>query len=155
MKTTKEERAARLHGVEIGDECADPQIIADAKESNLLIVYGYSDDICEFGGAFREECYPNRSGKMAITRSGKAFDEDAVQEALETLENALGVTVPMPELLDVTAHWCKTALDGREPSWHYTTSLPHATFDVMEDGELYCIGIVIDLSEQPTTEEAP
>lgn len=155
MKTTKEELAARLHGVEIGDECADRQIIADAKESNLLIVYGASDDLCEFEGAFSEEVDCYEGGTIRFTRAGKCPDEEILRQALETLNDALGFTPALPELLTVEAVWDDEAPDGRQPSWHYKTTLPHATFDVMEDGELYCIGLVIDLSEQPNAEEAP
>lgn len=144
---TKETLADRLHGAKIGEEDYDNQIITDAKENGLLIVFGESDDLCEFRGAFEDECSPDDKGRMPFLRSGKAFDPDAVAAALETLADELGLTVPMPETLDITAHWCKPAPDGRTPSWHYQTSLPHATFDVMEAGELYCIGMVIDLKE--------
>ena len=31
-------------------------------------------------------------------------------------------------------------------SWTYETDIPHKTFKVMEGGDLYCLGIVIDLN---------
>lgn len=37
----------------------------------------------------------------------------------------------------IDAVWC----DG-EYSWTYKTNIPHATFDIYEDGEKYCKGIV-------------
>jgi hypothetical protein len=39
--------------------------------------------------------------------------------------------------------WCN------EPpySWTYRTTIPHATFDVLEDGKKYCRGIVFSLNE--------
>ena len=30
--------------------------------------------------------------------------------------------------------------------WHYITDLPHAKFDIIKDGELYCRGIIIEKS---------
>lgn len=40
------------------------------------------------------------------------------------------------------------AIWGRDDiSWQYETELPHATFDIMEDGEVYCRGIVIDMGD--------
>ncbi len=31
------------------------------------------------------------------------------------------------------------------PCWTYETDIPHATFDIMEDGEKYCRGTVLDI----------
>ena len=155
MKTTKEEIAARLHGVEYGNEDADKQIIADARESNLLIISGASDDLCELRGAFRNEAGCYGGGDVFFTASGNLPDMAQVNEAVVVLEEELGLKVKLPGLLKIEAIWGQAAPDGRTPSWHYKTTIPHATFDVMEDGELYCIGLVIDLSEQPTAEEAP
>lgn len=32
-------------------------------------------------------------------------------------------------------------------SWGYETNLPYATFNIYEDSELYCVGIVVELEE--------
>ena len=37
------------------------------------------------------------------------------------------------------------------PAWTYMTDIPHATFDVMDDGELYCRGIVFALADLTAT----
>ncbi len=37
----------------------------------------------------------------------------------------------------IDAVWCEG-----EYSWTYKTNIPHATFDIYEDGEKYCKGIV-------------
>lgn len=42
----------------------------------------------------------------------------------------------------IDAVWC----DG-EYSWTYDTNIPHATFDIYEDGEKFCKGLVFDESE--------
>jgi hypothetical protein len=34
-----------------------------------------------------------------------------------------------------------------DTSWSYETDIPHATFDVLEDGEVYCRGIVFALAD--------
>ena len=44
----------------------------------------------------------------------------------------------------VKAVW---APEGENLSWLYRTALPHATFQVNEDGEPYCRGIVFLLSD--------
>lgn len=42
----------------------------------------------------------------------------------------------------IEAIWGKDGI-----SWQYKTDIPHATFNVMEDDEVYCIGIVFDIKE--------
>ncbi|WP_423004206.1 hypothetical protein [Undibacterium sp. JH2W] len=36
-------------------------------------------------------------------------------------------------------------------TWSYTTDIPHACFDILEDGENYCRGIVIDTADLKVT----
>lgn len=45
----------------------------------------------------------------------------------------------------VKAVWCP---DGMDCAWAYETELPHAEFCIMEDAELYCIGIVCDVGQR-------
>lgn len=42
----------------------------------------------------------------------------------------------------IDAVWC----DG-EYSWTYDTNIPHATFDIYDDGDKFCRGIVFDKRE--------
>lgn len=39
----------------------------------------------------------------------------------------------------INSIWCKGNAD-----WTYETNIPHATFDIYDDGELYCRGIVFE-----------
>lgn len=52
----------------------------------------------------------------------------------------------------VKINWCK---DGY--SWTYDTDIPHECFDVYEDGEKYCRGIVFSISDVrlPAADVAP
>lgn len=52
----------------------------------------------------------------------------------------------------VKINWCK---DGY--SWTYDTDIPHECFDVYEDGEKYCRGIVFSISDVrlPAVDVAP
>jgi hypothetical protein len=45
----------------------------------------------------------------------------------------------------VEAVWAPAELDGT--SWAYKTDIPHVTFDLMEEGAIYCRGIVFALSD--------
>ena len=42
--------------------------------------------------------------------------------------------------LYIDAVWC-----GGDYCWTYNTNIPHAVFDIYEDGEKYCEGIVFQL----------
>lgn len=51
---TKEKLAAMLDGKQYR-EAPNSKVIQLAKDNNLLIVYGASDDLCEFSGAIDDE----------------------------------------------------------------------------------------------------
>ena len=38
---------------------------------------------------------------------------------------------------------------GNRSTWEVVTKAPHAEFDIMEDGEVFCRAAVIDLKELP------
>lgn len=48
----------------------------------------------------------------------------------------------------IYADWCPDDIDC---SWAYGTSIPHEKFYIYENGELYCVGIVCDISKKPKT----
>ena len=41
----------------------------------------------------------------------------------------------------------KTLWSKGEYAWQYETEIPHATFEILEDGDKYCRGIVFDLAD--------
>lgn len=48
----------------------------------------------------------------------------------------------------IYADWCPEDIDC---SWAYGTSIPHENFNIYEDGELYCVGIVCDINKSKKT----
>lgn len=48
----------------------------------------------------------------------------------------------------IYADWCPEDMDC---SWAYGTSIPHENFNIYEDGELYCVGIVCDINKPKQT----
>ena len=48
----------------------------------------------------------------------------------------------------IYADWCPKDIDC---SWSYGTSIPHENFNIYEDGELYCVGIVCDINKSKKT----
>ena len=48
----------------------------------------------------------------------------------------------------IYADWCPKDIDC---SWAYDTSITHENFNIYEDGELYCVGIVCDINKSKKT----
>jgi len=85
-----------------------------AKDHDIVVVLGRSDDLAEFRGAIEDEvdCY----GGGIVYDNGNEFIE---------------------------AVWCKGGY-----TWSYETNIPHATFDIYDEGEKYCKGIVFDINDK-------
>jgi len=126
---TIERMASELDGHEYRNE-VNKEIEEAAKENGLVIVFGASDDLMEFRGAIDEEF----GIEAFLTKDGvvenKCHDYDCPyfqkeKDAAKKIEAIWG--------------------EG-EYSWTYKTDIEHAIFEIMEDGEKYCKGIVFKLS---------
>ena len=142
----KVEFAELINGCEYRNELTKEQEQL-AKENGLVVVFGASDDLMEFRGAIYEETGAWDGGKAMIVKKkgGKIdvlseSDYEEVQGLIDDKELDLQIN-----FVEVIAEWCPKELPNT--SWLMKTDLPHATFDVMEDGELYCRGIVIERYE--------
>lgn len=116
-----------------------------AKEKGLLICFGASDDLLEFRGIVHDEvgAYDGGSAMLVKKKGGKIdiineHDFNEIQQVMD--DNDLDFSL---RKVEVVAEWCP---DDLECSWRIKSELPHATFDIMEDGELYCRGIIIEKS---------
>lgn len=143
---TKEELAAKLTGREYTNEITKTEE-AEAKKSGLVVIFGASDDLAELRGAIYDEAGCYDGGEFFLDPTGKQFllpqIEDEDDEILKKYGVSEAARAVLAAAIKVEALWCK------EPgySWTFATDAPHATFEVMEDGEHYCRGIVIDLKE--------
>lgn len=148
MKLTKEQFAARLSGREYGNEITREEEKL-AKESGLFVIFGYSDDNMEVRGLQFDElsCWGGKLFLMdsrgvlpwgSVSDIETEFDEE-VRDFLDRKQSAV----------KLEACWCK---DGTEAAWTYETDVPHATFNIYEDGELFCVGLVIDSKDLPQVE---
>ena len=45
----------------------------------------------------------------------------------------------------IKAVWCEE--EGEEFAWTYKTSIPHETFEILDDGDKFCKGIVFALDD--------
>jgi hypothetical protein len=136
---TKEELAERIDGIQYPCRIHE-ELIQIAQAAGLVIVYGASDDLMEFEGAHREEigCYDG--GFAYVDQHGVLPDPEWIDDDREAVQNYYH---RKPNAKPIEALWCKE--DGY--SWTYKTDIPHATFEVMEDGEHYCRGIVFSLAD--------
>jgi hypothetical protein len=131
---TKEQLAEAIDGRKYGDEIT-PGLREQAKESGLVVVFGASDDLMEFDGAICEEvgCY---GGVMAYLGETGLWESECADEECPYAKRGQAK--------------CKTILAVRQgkgnPAWTYETEIPHAKFNIYEDEELYCIGIVFEIS---------
>jgi hypothetical protein len=138
-KLTKEQLAETLNGNEYGNEITKEQE-QQAKENGLVVVFGYSNDNMELRGALNDEfgCY--EGGEIKFTKEGKKIDEDD----MEVLEKYNVV----PKLNTIEAVWDEPFDETDERcSFQYKTDIPHSKFKIMEDEELYCVGIVFNISD--------
>lgn len=142
---TKEELAERLNGREYGNEIT-VQEEKIAKESGLVAVFGGSDDLCEFRGAIYDEFGAYNGGEFAINEKGQIVPteiEDRDEDVLDRYHVTDTVKRMIASAVMIRAKWS----DGRGYSWVIETDIPHATFDILEDGEKFCRGIVFSMAD--------
>lgn len=144
MKYTKETLAALIDGREIGSEVSHLNA-KEVKTSGLLIVYGYSDDLIEFAGLFSDEfgAYNAKGKEIKFDREGIIQEWEEFINDCVTIETAKAQIAKLENAKMVRAYWCRQK-DG--PSWSFETDLPHAKFKIMEDGDVFCEGLVIDMN---------
>jgi len=131
---TKEQLAEQLNGCEY-PLAVNPEVIKAAKQSGLVIAYGQSDDLIEFEGAIYDEAGVGENTVVHLTRTGlpnNRCDDADCPYFISTLEKMSRI---------------KTIWSQGDYSWQYETVIPHATFDILEDGDKYCRGIVFNLSD--------
>lgn len=122
---TAKDLAARLNGREYLNEIT-PEEEKEAETNGLVVVYGYSDDNVEFSGAIDDEV--------------GAFE--GVTVCIDHSEGVVPVGEGAPENV-IKAIWH----DSGEACWSFETPIPHETFNIYEDGELFCVGIVFSMDD--------
>lgn len=106
-----------------------------AKDNDAVIVFGASDDLMVFQGAIRDEadCYGGET--IYFNRSGVLQSECDMDDCPYFEKTKIGAS-------KIEAIW-----DSEGYAWTYKTDIPHETFDIMNDGEKYCRGIVFMLAD--------
>lgn len=143
----KEKFAAMLNGREYRNEITKDEA-AQAKAAGLVVVYGASDDLMEFAGALYDEVGVYGGG-MALVDAKGVLDRDQIDD--DDDEAIAEFVARSKTAQSIEALWNDSVSDASVPAWTYMTDIPHATFDVMDDGELYCRGIVFALADLTAT----
>lgn len=133
--TTTKEIAELMNGAEYPVRNIN-SISRLAKDAGIVIVYGASDDLMEFEGAIFDEIGCCNGGIAYLTSDGLLENDCGNDDCPYFRMNKKSAAT-------INAVWCPDS----ERSWAYETDIPHETFNVMEDGEIYCTGIVFKLSD--------
>ena len=104
--------------------------IDEAKEKGIVIVYGASDDLMEFDGAIYDEIEVYEGGIAYLTKDG-LFENKCGDAYCPYAEKE------QEKCKTITAIW-----DNGEWDWSYQTYIPHETFEMYDNEEKYCLGIV-------------
>lgn len=137
---TAKQAAQEINGREIGDETAD-ELESAMKAAGLVAAFGASDDLLELRGAIYDEVGAYKGTTVLLDESGlitrQCDNKDCPHEKMR-------MAAAKKSAKKIEAVWCPKNPDC---SWLIKTDIPHETFDVMEDGELYCRGVVFKLAD--------
>ena len=137
---TAHDVARQLNGCEYGEE-GSRELWAAMKVAGLVAVFGASDDLVELRGAIDDEIGYYGGGPFYVTPTGLFQDCEC---------RCVWARGAKDGARKIEAVW-----DDGDVSWSYKTDIPHASFDVMEDGEVYCEGIVFALADVAPKSGAP
>ncbi len=138
---TKETLAALLNGREYRDEIT-AQEEAEAKDAGLVVLFGASDDLAEFRGAICDEAgCGGDEDRILIDAKGELQPWEDARHDLDSEEEVLEYFERKKKAVSVVARF-----DSEGYSHTFVTpGIPYSTFDIIEDGEKYCRGIVFEM----------
>lgn len=131
--------AEKLDVREYGNELTSDEI-TELEALGLVVVFGASDDLCEFRGAIDDEVSCFDGGDIYVNAEGLIANNMDMSDSFVP-ENS-------PDFALIKACW---DCDGY--SWAYETNIPHEFFEILEDGEPYCLGIIFDIADMPNVQE--
>lgn len=137
---TAEQFARLLDGREYTEEMSEDDN-AIAAESRLFVFFGYSDDNLELRGIIYDEIGAYEGIEVCIAKTLHTPYWGIINEEMKAI---VGNFVKNLKNFIVKIDWCPEYLDC---SWLITTDVPSFPFDIMEDGDLFCRGIVIAESD--------
>lgn len=136
--------ADKLHGVEYPFSLTKEDLTI-AKDSGLVVVYGASDDLMELEGAVNDEVGACNGGTAIIDAKGVLPDWEQLMDDSPSKDEVREYFEREKQSAEIEAIW-----NSEGYSFTYKTKIPHFTFDVLEDGDPYCRGIVFSLTDIPS-----
>jgi len=148
MNLTAKQLAEKLNGKT--ESAINKEVAKQAKESGLVIIYGSRDNLMEFEGAIHDGCDCYDGGIVKFTKTEVIRNQEECDDAIQILkDNGYDVSQLTKSLNEINALWCpkKMCEKYENLSWAYETEIPHETFEILEDGKVYCIGIVFSIND--------
>lgn len=142
MIYTKEQFAALLNGRQYQSEInRDEELIA--RKSGLLVVFGASNDLVEFRGVLQDEVGAYKSTAIQLSPTCEVIDHSNICDYDGLI---LRGWTPPKSVCEINAEWCPENFEGSWRIWAFSEHVSniYSTFNIMEDDQLYCQGIVID-----------
>lgn len=133
---TAKELSEMLSGREYGMEITKDEE-RQAADAGLLVLYSHSDDNVEIAGAYNDEVGAYDGAVVHLTKTGVLQEPDCGQEDCPYYATARDATK------SVQAVWHNNG----GPCWTFETDIPHETFNIYDDGELFCVGIVLSVED--------
>lgn len=109
-----------------------------ARNSGLVVVFGHSDDNVEMRGAIHDEVGAYNGATVYLSATGLLVndcDDDMCPHFKRARDRAARFK----------AKWD----DGSGAAWTFDVPWPHYTFEVFEEDELFCLGVVFAVADVP------
>jgi len=118
----------------------------EIEADGLIVAYGMSDDLLEFHGAINEEIGAWDGVTVKITNKPSIFNAE------ENKATAEFNRAQIDSMKTITAVWCPEDENGETwASWDIETDIPHETFEILEEGEVFGRGIVFKMEPERIT----
>lgn len=137
---TLEEFANKLNGNQYREEITK-ELVEQAGQYGFVVMFGYSDDNVELRGAI-DDAVGACNGTDVFFNKGNVVQ---LEEPFDDLDEQMDFLKKYGIRLDkkkVSAIWD----EQQEFVWSFKTDIEHATFDIFEDDDPFCKGIVFHIS---------
>lgn len=135
---TKEELAQIINGTQY-PFYPKKGIIKSAKDNNLVIVYGHSDDLIEIDGAICEEIGAYGGVSFRVCKNGLCERPSEDDYGDDDFDDRFKKYLDNKEKSKI--------IKASGPPWDITTDIPHCKFNILEDDDVQSVGIVFSLND--------
>lgn len=117
------------------------------KKDGFVIVIPYSDDGIHFCGAIIDEVGAFNGAKIKVYKTGNLIPHDEEEGYFRVADGleVLGLERSSNEAVNIIdAIWCPK---DKNCSWDLKSDIPHETFNIFEDKELFGVGLVFNVTD--------